>query len=149
MVVIKREAGVLHFRIEQHLFEIHQPDLVIARFVGVVTPEEFAEYVAVLMDELGQGPGIFSIVDLRKCGSVSPETRKVVPRLVQHVPLRGGVIWGGRPVIMAVVSMMLKMINFLRRDDNPTYVAESEAAAHAWVDQRRAALRAQMGAGHE
>jgi hypothetical protein len=82
------------------------------------------------------------MVDQSDLGSIPPESRKVAPELSARLPLRGIVVWGGSPVIRAISTLILKMINLLRRGDNPIASVDGEASARQWIEKRRMVLLA-------
>jgi hypothetical protein len=134
MTPIKLEVG-------RHGLEIHPPDVVVLRWRGDVAPHELEAVFSEIEGRVAGWPVVLTLSDHRKLTNMSPATRKLLPSLARHLPLRGGVSFGGSLVLAAMGALLNKMINLLGGHDNPFAHCDDEAAARAWLAQRREVLR--------
>jgi hypothetical protein len=134
MTAIKLEVG-------RHGLEIHAPDTLVLRWRGVVAPQELEAMFVEVEAHCSSWPMMLTISDHRQLVNMPPAARKLIPSLARPLPLRGGVSFGGSLVLAATGALINKMINLLSGHDNPFAHVDTEAAAHAWIVQRREVLR--------
>lgn len=133
---------VSEFFIGNHRIELREPDVGLLEWHGVVQPDQFRAMIAEIEVRCAGWPWMLIMVDQSDLGTIPPESRKVVPELSSRLPLRGIAVWGGSPIVRAVSTLILKMINLVRRGDNPIVTVDGEASAQRWIDKRRQILLA-------
>jgi hypothetical protein len=133
---------VTEFFVGKHRVELREPDVGYLEWHGLVTPDEFRELVEEVATRCASWPWMLIMVDQSDLEAIPPESRKVAPELSARLPLRGIVVWGGSPVIRAIAMLIMKMINLLRRGDNPIASVADAASAQVWIEKRRLVLLA-------
>jgi hypothetical protein len=90
----------------------------------------------------GGAPHVFLLIDISKIGKISAEARKHSGRGGKDLNLRGMAIIGASAPMRIVVGMVGRAVDLLNGNtDNPTRFFESEAAARAWIAERREAVK--------
>lgn len=132
-------------RIGAHTTWLEEPDLVVLRLAGDVSLEQAEEINHTHFDMIEGLESLFMLVDMAAMGTDTPAGRKTTSAALNQMPLRGLAVCRARMEARVMAKMILTGVDLFKDDEAsrfPVQFFDDEAAARAWIDQQRQALRA-------
>ena len=115
-----------------------QGDTILSRWVGVCTLAELEPFLAFAESCARRVDGLFLIVDNTRAEPGRPDVRR---RLVEwsrsHTHFAGVAIFGGDLATRAIGMLVINALSLLTRRKLNIVLLTDEAAARAWVSERR------------
>lgn len=125
------------YRTPTMMMWLEPPDLVCVRGYGDAATEDVRETTKRINDLIRGWPYVLVMVDQSQQASMSSDARRAATETPPGAPYRGTVFYGGSLVMRTVGQLVMRLINALRKTDNPAVFFRTEAEARAWIDQRR------------
>ncbi len=85
------------------------------------------------------------LTDLSAAGTVASSARKVFAERMRALPNRGSAFLGADFRLRMLATLMTNVLRLMGRPENPARFFDSEAAARAWLDERRREVAAAGG----
>lgn len=137
-----QDLGPRKYKTQHMTIELEEPDLVVLSSVGTIDKQDMLDMTEGLNARIKSWRHALLLIDQRNQEGMTPEARKAVPDLVNPVPYRGTVMFGGSFAMRTLGQMLMKLHNLTNGADNPTVFLKDEAEARAWIDKRRRELAA-------
>lgn len=117
-------------------------DVIVSRWVGTVTLPELEAFLAFADRCIVQIEHPLLIVDNRRAAPGLPEVRKrLVSWARSQAHFAGVAVFGGDVATRAIGTLIINAIALLSRRKSHIVLVADEAAARAWVDERRQQLQ--------
>jgi hypothetical protein len=129
--------------IGKHRFQLEPPDLVFITNDGDISVEE-ATQIAGRVEAFAEGKDLVLILFNveRATNHISPEARKIVVNRIGKLPVGGIAMFGATFSQRVIATLMGKAMLLLYPSAPVVRFFPSEAAARAWLNERRRAPRA-------
>lgn len=118
------------------------PDIIYLKLSGAVVWKE-GEEINRRHREWGKtAERIFFLIDLADLDRIDPEVRKDATATMNEVPTRGMVGYSAPIKARVIAKLVFTALNLFsnKADRIPLHFADDEAAARAWIDERRREL---------
>lgn len=130
-------------RIGAHTTWLEEPDLVVLRLAGDVSPED-AEAINDHHFQIIQGKErIFMLVDMAGIGADTPAGRKTTSSALNQMPLQGLAICHARMEARVMAKMIVTGVDLFKEDEStrfPVKFFDEEPSARTWIEERRREL---------
>lgn len=129
-------------QVGSHATWFEEPDLIVLRLSGDVSLEESEVLAREHLDMVQGRESLFMMVDMTEFGSGTPGGRKVTSEALHRMPVRGIAICRAKLTSKVMAKLVFAGVKLFRRADTPRFETEyfdDEAAARAWIGERRAA----------
>ncbi|HNN93738.1 MAG TPA: STAS/SEC14 domain-containing protein [Pseudomonadota bacterium] len=121
-----------------------QGDTILSRWAGVCTLEELEPFLAFCERCAARTDGLFLIVDNTRAGPGRPDVRRRLVDWSRHHTHFGGVaIYGGDLATRAIGKLVINALALLTGRKLNIVIVADEAAARAWIGERRIQRRAE------
>jgi hypothetical protein len=132
------------------IYRWEPPDTSYIAYIGDITGDHQRELIAASWrHRSGDIPHGFVLIDVSRLRRLSAEAREISSAHARQGPdatgpVRGTAIFGASFHIRVIANFGTKAYNLLKRqNDNPVRFFDTEAAARAWLAERRVAANAQ------
>jgi hypothetical protein len=116
------------------------PDLVhIRRLRRFAAPEIALMYPAIRRFAAVSGH-VLTLVDISQLASVRSDDREAAYRETLTIPFRGTAVIGANPTLRIVLDLAFRALRLISKQDHPLRFFADEAAARAWLAERRAVV---------
>ena len=137
-----RQGGLMPevHRIGAHTTWIEEPDLIVLRLAGDVSPEDAEEINRRHFAMIEGRESVFMLVDMVGLGSDTPAGRKTTSEALTRMPLRGLAVCQARMEAKVMAKMVIAGVNLFKGEEGerfPVEYFEDEASARAWIDSLR------------
>jgi anti-sigma regulatory factor (Ser/Thr protein kinase) len=137
-----RQGGLMPevYRIGAHTTWIEEPDLIVLRLAGDVSPDDADEINRRHFAMIEGREGIFMLVDMVGLGSDTPAGRKTTSEALTRMPLRGLAVCQARMEAKVMAKMVIAGVNLFKGEEGERFPVEyfdDEASARAWIDSLR------------
>jgi len=127
-------------RIGAHTTWVEEPDLIVLRLAGDVSPEDAEEINRRHFAMIEGRESVFMLVDMVGLGSDTPAGRKTTSEALTRMPLRGLAVCQARMEAKVMAKMVIAGVNLFKGEEGerfPVEYFEDEASARAWIDGLR------------
>jgi hypothetical protein len=118
--------------IGSHRIEV-EGDVVWMTIVGDLSLEEARKILEVTDGVIRRHGHYGALVDTRRMGNVSSETRRMLAKWPGHRHCYGNTLYGANLATRALLSMLLQGIKLFMKMNTPTAFLRTEEEARAWL----------------
>lgn len=130
-------------RIGSHTTWLEDPDLIVLRLAGDVSPEDAEEINRRHFELIGDRGAIFMLVDMAGLGTDTPAGRKITSEALTRMPLRGLAVCHAHLEARVMAKMIITGSELFKTDESadfPVGFFEDEPSARGWIEERRKEL---------
>jgi anti-sigma regulatory factor (Ser/Thr protein kinase) len=127
-------------RIGAHTTWLEEPDLIVLRLAGDVSPEDAEEINRRHFAMIEGREAIYMLVDMVGLGSDTPAGRRTTSEALNRMPLRGLAVCQARMEAKVMAKMVIAGMNLFKDGESarfPVEYFEDEASARVWIDRLR------------
>ena len=123
-------------RIGAHTTWIEEPDLLVLRLAGDVSPEDAEEINRKHFGLIAGRESVYMLVDMVGLGSDTPAGRKTTSEALTRMPIRGLAVCQARMEAKVMAKMVIAGVDLFKEEESarfPVQYFEDEATARAWL----------------
>jgi anti-sigma regulatory factor (Ser/Thr protein kinase) len=127
-------------RIGAHTTWLEEPDLIVLRLAGHVSPEDAEEINRRHFALIENRDHIYMLVDMVGLGTDTPSGRKTTSEALTRMPLRGLAVCNARMEAKVMAKMIIAGVSLFQEDGSERFPVEyfdDEPAARAWIESLR------------
>jgi len=127
-------------RIGAHTTWIEEPDLIVLRLAGDVSPEDAEEINRKHFGLIAGRESVYMLVDMVGLGTDTPAGRKTTSEALTRMPIRGLAVCQARMEARVMAKMVIAGVDLFKEDESasfPVQYFEDEPAARAWIEELR------------
>ena len=127
-------------RIGSHTTWLEDPDLIVLRLAGDVSPDDAEAINRRHFELIGDRGSIFMLVDMAGLGTDTAAGRKVTSEALTRMPLRGLAVCHAQMEARVMAKMIISGADLFKTEDSGDYPVsffDDEPSALAWIEERR------------